>query len=119
MQQFFLTQSNFLPADSSILASLTLPKLELEIGQLCVPYLCLSEFETQVSKREIVTVAAGTGLLQSFVYSQLPVTSVFGKFALTVMSAGWTEAPVERRPVAVDFSTYKLEQHTNRGMLEK
>lgn len=81
--------------------------------------LCLSDFETQVSKREMVTVAAGTDVLQSFVYSQMPVTSVLSKVASTIISAGWTESPVERRPVVVDLSTYRPEQHFSRSMHDK
>lgn len=120
VQHFLLTQNDFLSADTSISVHLTLPDLELEIGQLCVAYLCLSDFETQLSKREIVIVAAGTDVLQSFLYSQFPVTSVFGKFASTVVSAGgWTESQVGRRPVIVDLSTYKPEQHLYRSMRDK
>lgn len=119
VQQFLLTQSDFLSADNSIPVRLSLPDIKLEIGQLCVAYLCLSDFETQVSKREMVTVAAGTDVLQSFVYSQMPVTSVLSKFASTIISAGWTESPVERRPVVVDLSTYRPEQHFSRSMHDK
>ncbi|KAE9966394.1 hypothetical protein BLS_007037 [Venturia inaequalis] len=116
VQQFLLTQSDLLYTDVSVPGYLTLPDIEIEIGQLCVAYLCLSDFETQVARCEMFTVAAGTDVLQSFVYSQLPVTNVFGKFASTIMSAVWTESPIERRPVAVDLSTYKPEQHVKRSM---
>jgi ankyrin repeat protein len=119
VKQFLLSQHDLIPSSLSLLAGATLQDIELEIGQLCVTYLCFSDFETQITKREVITVGAGTDVLQSFVYSQLPSSSAFGKLAVSVLSAGWTETLIERRPVTVDMSNYKSDKPMTQGLREK
>jgi ankyrin repeat protein len=119
VKQFLVSQRNLVPTSPSLLAGASLKDIELEIGQLCITYLCFSDFETQITKREVITVGAGTDVLQSFVYSQLPTSSALGKLAASVLSAGWTETPIKRRPVTVDMSNYKWDKPMTQGLREK
>jgi ankyrin repeat protein len=119
VKQFLLSQRTSVPSSPSFLAGVTFQDIEFEIGQLCVTYLCFSDFETQITKREVIAVGAGTDVLQSFVYSQLPASSAFGKLAASVFSPGWTETPIERRPVPIDLSSYKSDKPMTHALREK
>jgi hypothetical protein len=82
---------------------LTLDDIHGQIGELCITYLCFSDFETQIIKQNLVAIGAGTDILQSAVYSQLPITSTLGKLALTFKS-GRTETKISKRPVTFNMS---------------
>jgi ankyrin repeat protein len=119
VKQFLLSQCDLVTLSPTLLAGATMQDIQAEVGQLCITYLCFSDFETQITKREVITVGAGTDVLQSFVYSQLPTSSAFGKLAASVLSVGWTETPIERRPVTVDLSNYKSDKPMTQGLREK
>ncbi|KIW05145.1 uncharacterized protein PV09_03696 [Verruconis gallopava] len=91
---------------------------EAEIGELCLTYLTFSDFETQVVKRETVTIPTGSDLLNTFVYSQMPTASTWGKWAASAIS-GWTEVSVDSRPVMLDMTSMKRTRPALRGMYDK
>jgi hypothetical protein len=110
VRQFLLGDRTWhIPSAANIGACATpslLNAIENHIGELCVTYLCFSDFERQITRRERATIGVGTDILQSAVYSQRPVASAIGKLARTVRS-GWTETDVTRRPLTIDLGTFR------------
>lgn len=82
VKQFLLSSTYSSPFVDPI--RFTLREADFNIGEACVTYLCFSDFETQILKKESTKVSVKSELTQGLVWSHIPFGNALSRFVSTI-----------------------------------